>query len=136
LGPTEAGSEYLRVVEDFPESLPFDETFPETVPAQLQKDVAYGKGAGEAYAYFYWRCAWSNQYLLAFDVNDEQTMASALEVLAKWTETGVYRDHVVEEPGAGWQEMVVNPARLGDPTILRAMDVTDCDLYRTAQGEQ
>jgi hypothetical protein len=136
LGPEEAGAEYLETIADFPEPLPHGQDFPTTVPAQLNEDANHGFGAGKAPAYLYWRCAWSHEYLVAFNNGDQAQMTTVLEVLARWPQTVFYRDHVIEQPGAGWQEMVIEPAQRGDPTMMRQMDSADCQLYRRVQAAQ
>ncbi len=90
---------------------------------------------GEQVAYFYWRCAWSHDFLKAYAANNAQEQNAALVQLEKWTATTYFHDHVIEDPNNGWRQRLIAPARLGDATMMKAFDQSDCTYYRQINGD-
>jgi hypothetical protein len=132
------GSVYLKTINNFPKSLPLPagQSFPMAVPSSWNPKAVVDSSYGQTLAYFYWRCSWSAKFLQAYAASDQVGQTTALDQLEKWTTTSFFREHVVEDPNAGWQQLLIAPARLGDVTMMRAFDTADCGYYRQVNGKQ
>jgi hypothetical protein len=64
------------------------------------------------------------RYLKEFDAHNSTSATSALNELAKWTTFPYFKEYVVEDPNAGFQQAEIAPARLGDPSPIRQLDGT------------
>lgn len=128
----EVGRVYVTTVKHFPKSLPLPpgQSFPTEAPSTWNPKVITESSYGENIAYFYWRCSWSDNFLKAYAASDEAGQSAALDQLEKWTKTSFFREHVVEDPNAGWEQLLIAPARLGDVTMMRNFDTSDCTYYR------
>lgn len=127
--------EYLAAVQAFPASLPLPEGghFPASGPTNRPRDVLYSPGAGENEVYFYWRCAWSDAFYTASDAHDTQAITAALDMLEEWPKTAFFAQHVFDSD-PGWKAAVVDPARVGDDTVMRKMDGSDCGFFFDANA--
>lgn len=113
----DALSEYRDSVETWPQPLPDGDSYPET-PVGFSKDEKYEEGFGTSFVAFYWRCSWMTVYLDAFDSGDVSGQTEALGYLERWRDLPWVQEHVVDSDG-GWQQRIIEPARLGDPTTMR-----------------
>jgi hypothetical protein len=46
----------------------------------------------------------------------------------------VDRGVVMEDPDAGWQQELIDPAKRGDVTMMKDFDQSDCTYYRQING--
>jgi len=111
-------AEYKDSVETWPQPLPEEDSYPVT-PTGLSQDEYYDEGFGTSFVAFYWRCAWMGSYLDSFDSGDSSGQRDSLMRLEQWQSISWVQEHVVDDPDAGWEQAILQPARLGDPSTMR-----------------
>jgi hypothetical protein len=109
-------------------SLPQGRSYPSASMLTWDPAVHVGTGFGESAGNFFWRCAWSDQYFTASTSGDVKARNAALDKLEKWPSTPFFLAHV-QDSEPGWQKAVIDPARAGDDSVLRAMSGSDCTFY-------
>jgi hypothetical protein len=132
----QAGESYTETVTTFPSSLPLPpgQSFPTALPTSWDPSVTVDNSWGESVAYFYWRCSWSHDFLTAYAAHNAPEQDVAIGQLEKWTTTSYFREYVMEDPDAGWQQELIDPAKRGDVTMMKDFDQSDCTYYRQING--
>lgn len=124
--PSQMSEELKKEIEVFPEPLPPDVIWFTETPSELsQENTKYEDGVAAGAVAFYWRCAWDESYLSAFDEGDAIRQNTAISMISKWDSLPFYKAHFVD-PDQGWRRTVLDPATLGDPTTLREVYNNDC----------
>lgn len=113
--------EYTSAVERLADSLPEGAEFPTAPPGAWDADGSFEEGTGEVAAALEWRCAWSSAYVVAADAGLERDAEAALDRLAEWGDLSEVRDHSDDETRTMWLERVIETARSGDDSTLRAI---------------
>lgn len=113
--------EYDETVANFPERLPEGFEFVES-PPRIDGEIA--SSLGTASAYFQWYCAWADIYLTTPDDSDKNV---AMEELRKYPTTDWAVKHF-EDPDGVWEQML-DAAELGDPSELKSMSSSDCEVF-------
>lgn len=113
--------EYTSAAERLADSLPEGAEFPEVPPGNWEATGSFEDGTGEVAAALQWRCEWSSAYVVAADAGLDDGAEAALDQLAEWGELGEVRNHSDSETRAMWLERVVETARSGDDSTLRAI---------------
>ena len=113
--------EYTRATKRLADSLPEGAEFPEVPPGDWEADASFEEGAGEVAVALQWRCEWSSAYVTAADTGLKADADAALDELAEWGNLSEVRDHSDNETRTMWLERVVDTARSGDDTTLRAI---------------
>ena len=114
--------EYTSASERLAASLPEGVRFPAAPPGAWETDGTFENGTGEVTAALQWRCAWSSAYVIAADAGLREDAGAALDQLAEWGALSEVRDHSDSETRTMWLERVIETARSGDDTNLRAIE--------------
>ena len=118
-------SEYEGAAKHLTDSLPEGASFLANPADGWEADGRFEEGAGEVAAVLYWRCHWASAYIRSADLGRTADTVEALDRLAEWSELAEVRDHADSETRTKWLERVVEPARTGDDSMLRAI-TADC----------
>lgn len=118
--------EYLETANQLADSLPEGVDLPADPPGAWEADGSFEEGTGEVAAVLQWRCEWASAYVVSSDSGMSADARAALDRLAEWSELTDVRDHSDSDTRALWLERVVEPARAGDDTMLRAIQA-ECE---------
>ncbi|MGN7948531.1 hypothetical protein ACTJKH_07280 [Microbacterium sp. 22215] len=113
--------EYTSAAERLADSLPAGRDFPATPPGEWEAEGNFEEGTGEVAAALQWRCEWLSAYVIAAESARPDDAEVALDQLAEWGNLREVRDHSDGETRTMWLERVVETARSGDDSALRAI---------------
>ena len=120
--------EYYQTIEEFPEPLPGGVSFATEIPTSFDLEGQSEPGVGQSFAYFYWACAWQQEFILGYDDEDLARQTQALDMLERWKETEFYAAHY-DDPDDLWTTLMIDPARAGNPTELISYFENGCGYY-------
>ena len=130
-GPHNVPEQIRAARERFPERLP-DGIYWATdpyAPDPTDEDAVYEDGVFDVAASEYWLCAWMDDYVSAVDGGDSQRADSAMTELEKYVSLPAIAAH--HQNPDDFVTSVLEPARLGDATMLREFFAT-CTSYQRA----
>jgi hypothetical protein len=124
--------EYDAAAIKYADDLPDGYIFPAEYPQGISFEWAPA-GTGEVTALAYWRCAWTDQFLVDFDAKDTVAIDRDLDTLDTWPEFAALEHMYLDDPDQ-WQRDVMEPAREGHISLLRTFGRAGCVPVK-ADGE-